>query len=55
MICWTDHEMGRCSLVVSSLVLDTVDTDMVALVLSSLSTTLMHKLDDCLKIGLGLP
>ena len=41
--------------VVSSLVLDTVYTDAVALVLGSLSTTLLQKFDECLKVGLGLP
>ena len=41
--------------VVSSLVLDTVYVDTVAQVLGSLSTTLQQKLDDCLKVGLGLP
>ena len=41
--------------VVSSLVLDTVYTDTVAQVLGSLSPTLLRKLDDCLKVGLGLP
>jgi mRNA interferase MazF len=41
--------------VVSSLVLDTVYVDTVAQVLGSLSTTLLQKLDDCLKVGLGLP
>jgi mRNA-degrading endonuclease toxin of MazEF toxin-antitoxin module len=37
--------------VVSSLVLDTVYTDTIAHVLS---TTLLQKFDDCLKVGLGL-
>ena len=41
--------------VVSSLVLDTVYTDTVTLVLGSLSTSLLQKFDDCLKVGLGLP
>ena len=41
--------------VVSSLVLDTVYTDTVAQVLGRLSPTLLQKLDDCLKVGLGLP
>ena len=41
--------------VVSGLVLVTVYTDTVAQVLGSLSPTLLQKLDDCLKIGLGLP
>jgi len=41
--------------VVSSLVLSTVYTDTIAQVLGSLSTTLLQKLDDCLKMGLGLP
>jgi mRNA interferase MazF len=41
--------------VVSSLVLDTVYVDTVAQVLGSLSTTLLQELDDCLKVGLGLP
>jgi mRNA-degrading endonuclease toxin of MazEF toxin-antitoxin module len=41
--------------VVSSLVLDTVYADTVAQVLGSLSTALLQKLDDCLKVGLGLP
>ena len=40
--------------VVSSLVLDTVYTDTVTQVLGSLSTTLMQKVDDCLKMALGL-
>jgi hypothetical protein len=55
MICRRNYETGRCSLIVSSLVLDTVYTDTVAMVLGSLSTTLMQKLDNCLKMGLGLP
>ena len=41
--------------VVSGLVLVTVYTDTVAQVLGSLSPKLLQKLDDCLKIGLGLP
>ena len=41
--------------VVSSLVIDTIYTDTVAQVLGSLSPTLLQKLDDCLKVGLGLP
>ncbi len=41
--------------VVSSLVLDTVYTDSVAQVLGRLSPALLQKLDDCLKVGLGLP
>src|SRR5438067_12355965 len=41
--------------VVSSLVLVTVYTDTIAHVLGSLSPTLLQNLDDCLKIGLGLP
>ena len=41
--------------VVSGLVLVTVYTDTVAQVLGSLSAALLQKLDDCLKIGLGLP
>jgi mRNA-degrading endonuclease toxin of MazEF toxin-antitoxin module len=41
--------------VVSSLVLDTIYTDTIALMLGSLSSTLLQKLDDCLKVGLGLP
>jgi len=41
--------------VVSSLVIDTVYRDTVAQVLGFLSPTLLHKLDDCLKVGLGLP
>ena len=41
--------------VVSSLVLDTVYIDTVAQVLGSLSPSLLRKLDDCLKVGLGLP
>jgi mRNA interferase MazF len=40
--------------VVSSLVLDTVYVDTVAQVLGSLSTRLLQKFDDCLKVGLGL-
>jgi mRNA-degrading endonuclease toxin of MazEF toxin-antitoxin module len=45
----------RVDSVVSSLVLDTVYTDSVALVLGSLSPTLLQKLDACLIVGLGLP
>jgi mRNA interferase MazF len=41
--------------VVSSLVLDTVYSDTVAQVLGSLSPTLLQELDNCLKVGLGLP
>ena len=41
--------------VVSSLVLDTVYVDTIAQVLGSPSTTLLQKLEDCLKVGLGLP
>src|SRR5207245_8889443 len=41
--------------VVSSLVLVTVYSDTVASVLGVLSPTLLQKLDDCLKVGLGLP
>ena len=41
--------------VVSSLVLDTVYSDTVALVLGSLSPTLLQKFDSCLRVGLGLP
>src|SRR5262249_18765630 len=41
--------------VVSSLVLDTVYADTVAQVLGSLSTTLLKRFDNCLKVGLGLP
>ena len=41
--------------VVSGLVLVTVYTDTVAQVLGSLSAALLQKLDDCLKLGLGLP
>ena len=40
--------------VVSSLVLDTVYADTVAQVLGTLSPPLLQKLDDCLKVGLGL-
>jgi mRNA interferase MazF len=40
--------------VVSSLVIDTVYTNSIAQVLGSLSTTLLLKFDDCLKVGLGL-
>ena len=41
--------------VVSSLVLVTVYADTVVKVLGILSPTMQKKLDDCLKIGLGLP
>jgi mRNA interferase MazF len=41
--------------VVSSLVFVTVYSDTVAQVLGSLSPALLHKLDACLKVGLGLP
>ena len=41
--------------VVSSLVLNTVYVDTLAQVLGNLSATLLQKLDDCLKVGLGLP
>ena len=41
--------------VVSSLVLDTVYTDTVAQVFGRLAPALLQKLDDCLKVGLGLP
>src|SRR5436305_577771 len=41
--------------VVSGLVLDTVYTDTIALVLGTLSPTLLQTLDDCLKAALGLP
>jgi mRNA interferase MazF len=41
--------------VVSSLVLDTVYVDTIAQVLGSLSIPLLRKLDDCLKVGLGVP
>jgi mRNA-degrading endonuclease toxin of MazEF toxin-antitoxin module len=41
--------------VVSGLVFVTIYTDTVAQVLGSLSPTLLQKLDDCLKAGLGLP
>jgi mRNA interferase MazF len=41
--------------VASSLVLDTVYTDSIALVLGSLSPRLLRKFDDCLRAGLGLP
>ena len=40
--------------VVSSLVIDTVYSDTVALVLGSLSPSLQQKFEDCLKVGLGL-
>jgi len=39
----------------SGLVLDTVYVDTVAQVLGSLPTALLRKLDDCLKVRLGLP
>jgi mRNA-degrading endonuclease toxin of MazEF toxin-antitoxin module len=41
--------------VVSSLVLDTIYVDTISQVLGKLPTTLLQKLDDCLKVGLGLP
>ena len=41
--------------VVSSLVLDTVYVDTVEQVMGSLSTTLLQKLDGCLRVGMGLP
>jgi hypothetical protein len=41
--------------VVSGLVLDTVYTDTIAQVLGTLSPTLLQQLDNCLKVGLGLP
>ncbi|HVA48368.1 MAG TPA: type II toxin-antitoxin system PemK/MazF family toxin [Pirellulales bacterium] len=41
--------------VVSSLVLDTVYSDAVALVLGRLSPMLVQRFNDCLKVGLGLP
>jgi len=41
--------------VVSCLVLVTVYTDTVAQVLGSLSATLTQKLNNCLKVALGLP
>ena len=41
--------------VVSSLVLVTVYTNTIAQVLGSLSVALLQKLEDCLKVGLGLP
>ncbi len=41
--------------VVSSLVLDTVYTDAVALVLGNLSPSLLQEFDRCVKVGLGLP
>ena len=41
--------------VVSSLVLDTVYADAVALVLGRLSPSLVQRFNDCLKVGLGLP
>ena len=40
--------------VVSSLVLETVYADTIAQVLGSLSPMLLEKLDECLKVGLGL-
>jgi mRNA-degrading endonuclease toxin of MazEF toxin-antitoxin module len=45
----------RVDSVVSSLVLDTVYSDTVAQVLGSLSPSLLQKLNDCLKAGLGIP
>lgn len=44
----------RVDSVVSSLVLVTVYSDSVAQVLGNLSPLLLEKLDDCLKVGLGL-
>ena len=41
--------------VVSCLVLVTVYTDTVAQVLGSLSPAMRQKLNDCLKVALGLP
>jgi mRNA interferase MazF len=41
--------------VVSSLVLTTVYADSIAQVLGRLSTKLLQKFDDCLRVGLGLP
>lgn len=41
--------------VVSSLVLDTVHSDAVALVLGTLSPMLLQRFNNCLKVGLGLP
>lgn len=41
--------------VVSGLVLDTVYVDTIAQVLGSLSPALLHRLDNCLRVGLGLP
>ena len=41
--------------VVSCLALVTVYTDTVAKVLGTLSPTMKRKLDDCLKVALGLP
>lgn len=41
--------------VVSSLVLDTVYVDTIAQVLGELSPVLLRELDNCLKVGLGLP
>jgi hypothetical protein len=44
----------RARAALPSLVLDTVYSDTVAQVLGTLSTTLLQKFDDCLKVGLGL-
>ncbi len=41
--------------VVSCLLLATVDADTVAKVLGTLSPTMKQKLNDCLKVALGLP
>ena len=41
--------------VVSCLLLATIDTDGVAKVLGTLSSSMMQKLNDCLKAALGLP
>lgn len=41
--------------VVSSLVLDTVYSDAIALVLGKLSPRLLQQFNNCLKVGLGLP
>jgi mRNA-degrading endonuclease toxin of MazEF toxin-antitoxin module len=41
--------------VVSGLVLVTVYTDTIAQVLGTLSPTVRQQLDNCLKVGLGLP
>jgi mRNA interferase MazF len=41
--------------VVSGLVLDTVYTDTIAILLGRLSSSLLQKLDECLKVGLGIP